>query len=162
MEVLLRHAIAHLLEPASVIKNNEDIIVDFLFREEDGVTAAPLFDLLVDQTGLVVRDKVAQFDIQVLSPHRCCLDIAMIVIVGVEDEDIELGVGYEAKLRRSHHSLDVDLVHRLGDICVEIVIVETFTGEAELREGAIRDLKLGTDKQGQGQGQSPSSDKLSL
>lgn len=95
VEILLRQPVAHLLQPASVVKNNKDIIVDFFFGKEDRVIAAPFFYLLVDDACLA--HEIAHFHLQMLRPHRRCLDVAMVIVIRVKDEDVELGIGEEAK-----------------------------------------------------------------
>jgi len=43
--MLLRNAIAKLLEPACVIENDQDLIMDLILGQEDTIFALPFLDL---------------------------------------------------------------------------------------------------------------------
>jgi len=111
----LWNAVANLLDPTGVVQHNEDVVVDLVFGEEDRIAGAPLLYLLMDHIGLG-SDEVARLNLEMLQPHGGRFNVAIIIVIRVEDEDVELGVGKKAKLGRCLHSLYGDLVLRLGDI----------------------------------------------
>ena len=63
-------------------------------------------------------EEVARLNLKMLQPHRGRLNVAIIIVIGVKDEDVELGVRQKSKLGRRLHSFYSDLVLRLGDICL--------------------------------------------
>ena len=89
--------LGYLLEPASVIEDNEDVVVHLVHREEAKVRGAPLTDLLLIHVR-PLRHKIANVLLLVINPGRLGHNVAIIVILifRVEEEDVELVRGLEA------------------------------------------------------------------
>ena len=75
-----------------------------------------------------------------LEPHCRSFDIAIIVCLRVENEDVELLFVEKAKFGGRINTLDRDLMASLCDICLKVVIVQTFSSQTELSESTFRDL----------------------
>ena len=133
--------LGYLLEPSSVIEDDEDVVMHFVLREEDLVRGAPLADLLLEHFRSV-RHKIANVLLLVLNPG--CLGRNVAIIVGrkicVEEENVELVGGLQAVFRGYIDALDVNFVLRLSDICFQVVVLETLTSQSELCESICRDL----------------------
>ena len=91
------HPVAHLLEPACVVHNDMDVVVDLVFGKEDRIAGAPLRHLLMYNLWFH-GDKATLLNLKMLNPHCSCLDVAIIVNIRVENKDIELVVSQKAKL----------------------------------------------------------------
>ena len=133
--------LGYLLEPAGVIEDNEDVVVHFVLREEDKVRGAPLTDLLLIHVR-PLRHKIANVLLLVINPVRLGMNVAIIVvlIIRVEEENVELVRGLEAVFRGYIDTPDAYFVLRLSDICFQVVVLETLTGQSELSESVRRDL----------------------
>ena len=75
-----------------------------------------------------------------LKPHGRRLNVAIVVSLSLKHENIELLVIDQAKLGRSVNAPDCDLLASLRDIGLQIVVVETFACQPELREVALFNL----------------------
>lgn len=133
--------LGYLLEPASVIEDNEDVVVHLVLREEDKVRGAPLTDLLLIYVR-PLRHKIANVLLLVIDPGRLGHNVAIIVVLitRVEEENVELVRGLEAVFGGYIDSLDANFVLRLSDICFQVVVLETLTCQSELSESVRRDL----------------------
>ena len=133
--------LGYLLEPASVIEDNEDVVVHLVLREEDKVRGAPLTDLLLIYVR-PLRHKLAKVLLLVIDPGRLGHNVAIIVVLitRVEEENVELVRGLEAVFGGYIDSLDANFVLRLSDICFQVVVLETLTCQSELSESVRRDL----------------------
>ena len=113
---VLWNSVAVLLEPARVIENNEDLIVNLVFGKELGVCGRPLTDLLVDAVWLV-HHEVTLLALVVLNPQRHRLNVAIVVTFILKDKDVELCGCEQAEYGARLDTLDLDLMLRLSDIC---------------------------------------------
>ena len=120
-----RDCLGYLLEPASVIEDDEDVVVHLVLGEEDQVRRAPLTDLLFVHVRSVCH-KFASELLLVLNPGRLGCNVAIIlVLVLVKEENVELVRGLQAVFRSHIDTLYVNFVLRLSDICFQVVILET-------------------------------------
>jgi len=87
---LFRNSLGHLLEPARIIEDDEDVIVHLVLGEEDWVGGVPFAHLLLIH--VIPRLYKLAFDlISVLSPSRDSLNVAIIVILHlIKEEDVKL------------------------------------------------------------------------
>ena len=137
------HPVAHLLEPACVVHNDMDVVVDLVFGKEDRIAGAPLRHLLMYNLWFH-GDKAALLNVFMLNPHCRRLNVAIIVFLGVEDKYVELFIKNRKLLQRCMYALDADIVICLNDVSLEIVVAESFARKAELCERAKRNLYFGS------------------
>ena len=83
-------------------------------------------------------------------PERTRLNIAIIVCLRVEEEKIEFGVSEKAELASitiqiQRDTLHLDRVASLGDISLQIIVVQTFASQTELSECSFWDLRQSID-----------------
>ena len=99
--------------------------MDFVARKEHIIFSAPALDLGLDNA--ILGKEVTSFCLHMLYPDGACLDVAIVILLTSEDEDIE-GVRVTGSvLRVILNSFNLDAMHRLSDICAKIVIVQTFS-----------------------------------
>ena len=82
-----------------------------------------------------------------LKPEWASFDIAIVVLFLGKDEDVECVGREKSKFRWGLLPIDFDRVHSLGDICAQIVIVETLTCQAKLGKFTNKNLSQEIDDQ---------------
>ena len=75
-----------------------------------------------------------------LEPHCRCLNVAIIVLLRIEDEHIKLLVVDQSEFRWSIHASDSDLLSSLRNVRLQVVIVQALASQSELREVALANL----------------------
>ena len=138
VEDLLADTIAEAAKPVRVVDHYKHIVVHLVLRQEHRVARFPFVDLLIHNA--FFADEVALLHLAKGHPLSASLNVAKVVFLLVKEEQVEVGVGDQAKLARLHGSPHRDIVLGLGDISPQVVIVEAFTRQAELGEGACWDL----------------------
>ena len=92
---LLRRQIGERVDPGSVIKNNEYVVVDLVSGKECIVCAAPLRDLLSDY--IRVRSKRTGLGFLVMLPQSASLDVAIVVLFASENEHIKFVISQKTE-----------------------------------------------------------------
>ena len=139
MEDLLADAIAEAAKPIGVVDDYKHIVVHLVLRQKHRVARLPFVDLLVNDA--FFADKVALLHLAKGDPLRARLNVAIVVFLLVEEEQVKLGVSDQAKLGGLHGPFDRDVVLGLRDVSPQVVIVQAFTRQAELRERASWNLQ---------------------